>query len=491
MTQLTPTAIPPNLTPPAGAARKWVVLLASCLGVFMGSLDVTIANVAFPAIQRSFPESSTASLSWVLNAYTIAFAALLVVAGRTADRVGRRRVFFAGMAVFTGGSVACGLAPTVEWLIAGRVVQGAGAAMLTPAALGLLLAAFPGKSRATAIALWGSFGAVATATGPTLGAALVEGPGWRWAFLINVPVAAFTYLLGRRVLTESRDESAKSAADIGGVVLITVAMGSLALGIVQGGKWGWTSEGVLVAFALAGLAVPVFVWRALRQESPVVDLHLFRFRSFAVGNTVTVLFASSFFAYLLANVLFLTSVWHYSVLRAGLAFTPAPIAASIAAPVAGRFVNRLGYRAPIVFGISVTTACFVWLGTATSATPDYLHVWLPISILTGLGMGSCFALISGAAVSDLPPARFGVGGAVNQTARQVGSIVGVAVLVAILGTPASTAEAVTSFHHVFLVCALFTGLSAVAAVGLGRPRAAAVAVAALPEARAGLPDAAA
>ena len=436
----------------------------------MASLDVTIANVAFPAIERSFPGSSTAALSWVLNAYTIAFAALLVVAGRTADRIGRRKVFFAGMAVFTAGSVACGFAPTATTLIAGRVLQGGGAAMLTPAALGLLLSAFPGQQRATAIALWGSFSAIATATGPTLGAALVEGPGWRWAFFINVPVAIGTYILGRRVLTESRDESARKASDLLGVVLITVAMGTLALGIVEGGDWGWTSPRIIGTFTVTALTVPIFIWRGLRHADPVVDLRLFRHRSFAVGNTVMALYAAAFFSFLLANVLFLTSVWHYSVLRAGLAITPSPIAGAIAAPLAGRFVNRFGYRPPIVFGLTLTAACLVWMGTVPGATPDYLHVWLPVAILSGLGIGACFSLISGAAVASLPPARFGVGGAVNQTARQLGTIVGVAVLIAILGTPQSSGEAVRSFHHAFLVSAMFAGLAAFTALGLSRPR---------------------
>jgi EmrB/QacA subfamily drug resistance transporter len=488
MTQLTAIAAAPTRTRPRIAARKWVVLVASCLGVFMVSLDNTIANVAFPAIQRSFPDSSTAALSWVLNAYTIAFAALLVVAGRTADRIGRRRVFFAGMAVFTLASIACGTAPSAYWLIGGRLVQGAGAAMVTAASLGLLLAAFPGRERAPAIALWGSFSAIATATGPTLGAVLVEGPGWRWVFFINVPVGVLTYILGRRVLTESRDESARRGADIAGVALITVAMGALALGIVQGGEWGWTSPRVLAAFVIVVLAVPLFVWRSFRTSAPVVDLRLFRFRSFAVGNTVMALYASSFRAFILANVLFLTSVWHYSVLRAGLAITPSPIAAAIAAPLAGRFVNRFGYRPPIVFGLTVTTACLIWLGTVPTATPDYLHAWLPVIILAGLGVGACFSLISGATVVDLPPAHLGVGGAVNQTARQLGSIIGVAVLVAILGTPSSTGAAVTAFHRDFLVCALFAGMAAITAMGLGRPRPAVAAVGKLAEG--GLPDAA-
>lgn len=476
MTILTP--LQPALARPwARIDRKWLVLIATSLGVFMSSLDLTIVNVAFPAIRHSFPGTSAAHLSWVLNAYTIAFAALLIVAGRTADRIGRRRVFFTGLAVFTLGSVLCGFAPSVPALIGGRVVQGAGGAMMIPASLGLLLSGFPARQRSTAVALWGSIAALATATGPSLGAALVEGPGWRWAFFINVPVALFAWAIGRRVLTEAKDETAAATRDVIGVLLITISMGALALGIVQGRDWGWGSARIVASFATAALVVAVFAWRGLRHPDPVVDLRLFKVRSFAVANVTMVLYASGFFALLLANVLFLTSVWHYSVLRAGLAITPAPVTAALVAPFAGRLAARIGYRPLIVFGNLVTAATIFWLALAIGTTPDYLGTWLPTAIAVGFGVGASFPLISGAAVSALPPARFALASAVNQTGRQLGSIIGVAVLIAILGTPATAEAAVDGFRHAYFFSAGAALLAGTAALMLGR-RPAAVAAAA-------------
>ena len=325
------------------------------------------------------------------------------------------------------------------------------------------------------------FSALATAVGPTLGAALIEGPGWRWVFFVNIPVGLATFLLGRRVLAESRDEHAKSGADIGGVALITLAMAALALGIVEGGEWGWSSPGVVGAFAATALLVPAFVWRGLRNPSPVVDLRLFRVRSFAVANSVMVLYASAFFAMLLSMVLFLTSVWHYSVMRAGLAITPSPIAAALIAPLAGRMVARVGFRPVIMIGLITTGLSIASLAVRTTSTPEYAAVWLPASVLAGLGVGSCFSLISGAAVSSLEPSQFGVGSAVNQTARQIGSIVGVATLIAVLGSPTSAAEALTSFHNAWWMVAGLTGAAALTATALGgRARKAALAAAEAP-----------
>lgn len=444
---------------------KWLVLLATSLGIFMGSLDATIANVAFPSIGRTFPDASQASLSWVLNGYTIAFAALLIVSGRVADRIGRRPVFFSGLAVFTLASAVCGLAPSEETLIGARVIQGAGASMMIPSSLGLLLAGWPAAERATAVGLWGAVSAMAAATGPSLGALIVDGPGWRWAFLLNVPIGLGAYLLGRAVLKDSKNPQAESRFDVPGVALISVAMGTLALGIVQGRDWGWTSERVLASFAIAAASVAVFLWQERRHPAPVVDLSLFKVPSFSIANVSMLAYATGFFAIFLGNILFLTSVWEYSTLRAGLAITPAPILAAILAAPSGRYAAKHGYRRVIFPGSVLMVVSMLYLALMVDETPHYLTQWFPAAVILGMGIGLSFAHLSGAAVASLPPQRFAVGSAISQTARNTGGLIGVAAVIAILGTPTTTSEAMNSFHHVyFFAAAMFTicGLGALA-----------------------------
>src|SRR5580700_693325 len=255
-------AATPAATP---VLRRRIVFIVTALGAFMASLDLSIVNVAFPALERSFPSDPRATLAWVITSYGIVFGSLLVIAGRTADRLGSRRVFFAGLAVFTAGSALCGLAPSVALLVAGRVIQGCGAAALLPASLSLLLAAFPAGRRSQVVALWGGVGALAVATGPSLGAALITAGGWRWAFFVNVPIGALAWLAGRRVLVRSRPGAAGAAPDYLGALLIALALSALVLGITEGPTWGWTTAPVVACFAGAAVVGTVFLIRSARH----------------------------------------------------------------------------------------------------------------------------------------------------------------------------------------------------------------------------------
>ncbi|HEV8063838.1 MAG TPA: DHA2 family efflux MFS transporter permease subunit [Acidimicrobiales bacterium] len=438
------------------SSKPWAVFVVTALGAFMASLDLSIVNVAFPALERSFPHDSKAALAWVITAYSIMFGSLLVTAGRTADRVGRRRLFFTGLAVFTAGSALCGLAPSVGWLVGGRVVQGCGAAVLLPSSLGLLLGAFPSERRSQMVALWGGVGALAVATGPSLGALLISAGGWRWAFFVNVPVAVVALVSGRRVLTESVPTRSSATPDYAGVGLVSLSLAALVLAISEGPTWGWTSTRILLGFAAFAVLGTGFVLRSLRHEEPVLNLQLFKARSFSVANAATALYAMGFFAMLLGNILFLTSVWHYSILRAGLAVTPGPLVVAAVSGPAGRIAGRLGHRFVLLLGFATFTAALVWYATQVGADPEYLTRWLPATLVAGLGIGLTFPVLSAAAVSSLPPERFAVGGAVNQTARQVGGAIGVALLVAILGAPTSVASAVDHFHHLWIYAAVMT-----------------------------------
>ncbi|WP_201732105.1 MFS transporter [Acidithrix sp. C25] len=409
-----------------------LTFFVTALGTYMASLDLSIVNIAFPSIEQSFPYDSRAALSWVVSGYTIIFGALLVSAGRYGDRSGRRRTFYLGLVIFSLGSALCALAPSVVTVILGRVVQGLGAAALLPASLGLLLGAFSPERRSQVVTLWAGIGALAVATGPTLGAGLISLGGWRLVFVVNIPIAIVALVLGRRCLVESERSVSTIRPDYFGVVLVTTSIASVVFGISQGASWGWTSRFVLSAFALSLVSGYWFIRRSMNHLQPVVDLSLFRIRSFSAANAATFLYAMAFFAMLLGNILFLTSVWHFSTLDAGLSITPTPIVVALVSGFAGKVARRYGFRIVMIFG-SVIYACgLASFGIFAGGVPNYLFHWLPSSLIVGVGIGSTFPILSAAAVADLSPSDFGVGSALNQTARQIGGAVGVAILVVIL-----------------------------------------------------------
>lgn len=438
--------------PPAPADTiPWRAFAVTVAGAFMVALDLSIVNVAFPSIEASFSDASTTTLSWVLSGYSVVFGALLLGAGRLADRSGRRRAFLQGLSVFTLGSLLCGAATSAELLIAGRVVQAIGAALLMPASLALLLAATPASARAQAVAMWGGISALAVATGPSLGSVLIDAGGWRWAFLVNLPVAVLAAVGARRWLTESRVGGPRP--DLVGIAALSAAVAAAALAITQGGDWGWTSPAVLGSFAAAAALGASVVHRARTHDAPALDLRLFESRTVAIANAATIAYAVGFFAMLLGNVLFLTNVWGYSTLRAGLAITPGPLVVALLSRSTGKLAARVGYGKVLVLGGLVFASAQVWSATLMPDRPDYLGRWLLPSLVGGLGVALTFPVLSAAAVAGLPADRFAAGGALNQTARQLGAVLGVALLVALLGTPTSPADAHDQLTQVWILCA--------------------------------------
>lgn len=435
----------------------------------MASLDLSIVNVAFPDIEASYPDASSASLSWIITAYSIVFGALLVVGGRTGDRLGRKRVFEGGVAVFLLGSFLCGLAPDVTTLIAARALQGVGAAFLVPASVALLIGAYPPERRMQVVAQWGGIGALAVATGPSLGAAIVSAGGWRWAFFVNIPVGVFVLVAGRRVLTESAGDREGGTPDYLGVVLMSLSVAALVLAVSEGSTWGWTDARILGAVAVALVGGAVFVHRTRHHDDPVIDPTLFHSRPFVLANTATVVYAAGFFAMLLGNILFLTGVWGYSIMTAGLAVTPGPVVVALIAGPTGKLAARVGFRPVLLFGAT----CFA-LGLASyvvlvDSTADYLGTWLPGTLLVGVGVGFTFPVLSAGAVSSLPPARFAVGSAVNQTARQVGGALGIAVLVALIGSQRQLADPLVGFRQLWVFAATTAVVSGVIGSFIPRP----------------------
>lgn len=416
------------------------VLAVTALGAFVAFLDVTIVNIAFPAITAEFSAASLAGLSWVITAYNIVFAALLIPAGRLADQFGRRRVFLSGLVLFALASAACALAPNVEVLVGARVVQAVAAALLAPSSLALLLPAFPPERRGTVVGIWGATSAVAAAAGPALGGVLVEAFGWRAVFFVNLPIVALVLVMGLLVLTESKDPSS-GIPDAASVGLLGIGVALLSLGIVNGEGGGWGSLAVLGPLVGGAVLLAGFVLRSARVPNPLVELSLFRVRSFSAAALAYLVFSAAFFALLLSNVLFLTGVWHLDVLTAGLAVTPGPIMAAVASSQAGRLADRFGARAAIVpGGLSFAVGC-VLFAVLVGPEPSYLGEFLPATLLTGLGVGAVFAGLGAASVAQLPPARFATGSAVGNCARQIGAVLGIAILLSGLGAAGETSAA--------------------------------------------------
>lgn len=416
--------------------RHWQVLIVVTAGAFLANLDLFIVNVAFPAIRADFPDVGLSGLSWVLNGYAIVFAALLVPAGRFADRLGRKRMFLGGMGVFLCASVLCAAAPDVVELVAARVLQATGAAIMIPTSLALLLPEFAPNRRRAAVGLWTAGAAMAATLGPVVGGLLVA-ISWRWVFLVNLPIGCVTLGAGMIILRESRDSTTAPRPDVLGTLILCLGVGALALGIVKGGSWGWASVQFFATETAAAMAVLVVVMRSARHPAPVIELGLLRVRATRAANISVFLFSMGFFPLLLASILFLTEVWHYSVVQAGAAIAPGPLMVALFSWPAGIIAGRRGPRVVVVPGVLLfAVACGWWAATA-GASPDYLAEMLLPMIMVGIGVALTFPVLAGAAVADLPASRAATGSAIFNMARQIGGVTGVAVLVAMLGSSAS------------------------------------------------------
>lgn len=444
------------------------VLLVACLGAFLAFLDATIVNVAFPSMQEAFDGASIGALSWVLNGYNIVLAAFLVVLGRFTDLLGRRRVFVAGVVVFTAASALCASATTVGVLVAFRVVQALGAAMLVPASLALVVAAFPPGRRAHAIGLWGASAAVAASLGPPVGGLLVELGGWPWAFLVNVPVGLLALVAARRTLVESRAPGRRRVPDLAGAVLLALAMAALNLGIVKGSDWGWSSLPVLGSLAAAVLLTGLFALSSRRHPVPLLDPALLRIRGFSVSTVATVVAGAGFFAYLLTNILWLQHVWGYSVVLAGLALVPGALVAAVVAAALGPVAERHGHRPFVVVGALLWAAAYLWYHRMTGLSPAFWSEWLPGQVLSGVGAGATLPLLGSAGLAAVPGGRYATASAVSSSARQLGGVLGVALLVVVVGDPATPRAAVDAFRSGWVLSIVaFLGV-AVVALALGR-----------------------
>ena len=430
------------------------VLAVCAVAAFMAFLDATIVNVAFPSIQGTFPEVAPSWLSWVLNGYNIVFAALLIPAGQLADLVGRRRVFMIGLATFTLASLLCAIAPSAETLVAMRTVQAMGAALLVPTSLGLLLGELPPEKRIGGIAVLGATAAVAAAVGPSLGGLLVDISDWRLVFLVNVPLGVIALAMGRRVLREQRDLEHGRVPDLLAIGLLTAMVGLVALALTQGPNWGWGDARIVSSFVGATLLLGAFAWRARRKPWTTGNLSL-RTPSVGLANVAILIFACAFYAKILTDVLFLTSIWEYSVLAAGAAITPGPLITAVLAGPAGKLADRIGLAPVAGVGTLVYAAGCSWYAFQAGVDAHYVADWLPGTLLTGAGIAMAFPTLTTAAVEALPARLYATGSGLNATARQLGGVLGVAIVIAIVGR----ADALGG-HHAFVNAWTFAALAA-------------------------------
>ena len=409
------------------STRPAATVVVVSTAAFLASLDLFIVNIAFPEIRTAFGNADLAAMSWILNGYTVVFAAFLNPAGRLGDRYGHRRMFLWGLVVFTTASAACGLAPSFAMLVTARVVQAVGAAMLMPSSLALLLAAVPASRRAVAVGTWSAVGAMAAALGPPVGGLLVEA-SWRWIFFVNVPLGLLALVAGPWVLAKSQTTGV-GIPDLVGAVMLVLGIGALVWALVELPTAGWTSAEVVTAALVAIASMAGAVWRSVRHPSPALDLAVVRVIPMWSSCLALLVFSAGFAAMLLGSVMFLTTVWQLPPSVAGLYLSPGPVVVVVVSlTVAGRLVGRLGVGTVTALGATLYVAgVVVWL-CRVHVAPDYLADFLPGQILTGAGVGLVIPSLSAVSGLALQSHQWGSGSALTNTARQLGTVLGTAIL---------------------------------------------------------------
>lgn len=436
--------------------RRWKVLLLVSVGSFMAFLDAPVVSVAFPAIKDSFSSTPSTTLAWVLDAYFIAFAALLIVAGKLADRFGRKLVFIGGMATFSAASLLCAIAPSADVLIAARTVEALGAAMAVPAGQGLMLSEFPANERKVAIGALGAIVGLAVALAPTVGGVVVDGLDWRWIFFGSTVVGAATIPWALSLLERNEPEHGKPLPDAIGALLQAAMLALLVLAILKRSEWGTLNVRTVSAFAVAIVAFVLFLHRCRRHVSPIVDLGLFRDRNFSAANLSSLIFGAAFYGTTINVVLFLTLVWHFSVLQTGLTFLPTGIFGAFFGRPAGTMAEKYGSLPIASCGSMLAGVGLLIIYLSVGTHSHYLEDWFAGSMVYSAGIVIGLTGLVGGAVTAAPPEKYALASGINAALRQVGGAIGVAVAV--------TISATANAHHIFgdttkafllAACALF------------------------------------
>jgi EmrB/QacA subfamily drug resistance transporter len=427
--------------------RKWWTLLAVSFGLFMIMLDNTVVNVALPSIQRDLGVS-VSQLEWVVNAYFLTFAVLMLTGGKLADLLGRRLIFIVGLVVFTASSLACGLATSGEVLIAARAVQGVGAAMMNPATLSIITATFPPRQRGMAMGIWVGVSAMALALGPITGGLLAEHADWSWIFFINVPIGLVAMAVARIVIVESKDTSAEQRLDLPGLLTSGGALFALTYALIEANNLGWTSTEILALFSAALALFVAFVLLELHQHVPMLDLSLFRNPTFAGANTTMLLVALAMFGVFFFNSLFFQNILGYSPVQAGAAFLPMTLCIIFVAPIAGKLSDHIGSRWLMGAGMTLVGVSLLLFGELNQAS-SYWNAF-PALFIGGAGMALAMTPTTAAAMGSVAVDKAGVGSAVLNSMRQVGGALGVAIMGAILGSYLSVSALNPKFPEQFV-----------------------------------------
>lgn len=445
-----------------------LVFWATALGAMMTSLDLSIGNVALPAISRDFPNATATQLSWVLNAYTVVLGGLLLASGRIADLIGRRRVYLFGVATFTVASAGIAAAPSIGWLIAARGLQGVGAAAITPASLGLLIGALGEDRRSEAVGRWSGLHSFAVVLGPSLGGLLVQFGTWRSAFAINLPIGVLVIVITRRHVPDLRP-SGQRRPDIVGALLVSAMAVTGALALVEGPRRGWTSGLVTTTVTIGLVALAALVVRLRHHPDPIIDLGLLRDRRIRIATTGTFLYSAGFFAMFLGSILYLSHVWDYSDTAAGLSFTAGPALVGITSRRFGRLIARIGPEPLIVLGGCCLAASAAWHWWRLGPDAAFWTAWMPGHLLTGLGVAAIFTSLGAAAVRGVPEQRLAGATGWNQTSRQLGGVAGVAIAIGLLDDPLPTTPG--GYSKLWLLVMICTLAAAACGALSGRERA--------------------
>ncbi|MFZ9803704.1 MAG: MFS transporter [Ilumatobacteraceae bacterium] len=426
-------------------SRGAKVLALTSIGVMLVSLDISIVNVAFGSFVAEWPENRR-TLTWIFSAYNIAYAAGLLTAGRLADAFGRKRAFLSGLMIFMLGSILCAVSPTAIFMVIARVIQAVGGAILTPASLALVLPEFAVEKRSAAIGIWGAVGGISAASGPMIGGFLVDTFGWHSVFLVNVPFCLLAFVIGLKLLRESRDETAPRTVDYFGALLVVLGVGLITLMIVQSDEWGWVSNRSLIIFVISFLLLGAFIWRCNQVAHPVLDLRLFRLPFVTAAAIGGFAFSMGFFSMIFVNTQWLQVVWGYSPSLSGIAGSPGPLAAAFVAAPAGKLANRIGHGKVVAVGALIMSLGIGWMNFFISPEIHYWDFYFPTMVVTGIGVGLCISTISSSATAFLPQPRFAMGSALNNTSRQIGAALGIALVSSLLVAATKTDDPTSGFH---------------------------------------------
>jgi EmrB/QacA subfamily drug resistance transporter len=452
---------------PAAATPNQVLAIV-CVGMVLANLDLFIVNVGLPSIARDFKDTTLEDMSWILNGYAIAYASLLVFFGRLAERHRRNVSFLLGVALFTAASAACAAANSVNVLVAFRVLQAAGAALMTPTSLGLLLASFPPQGRGGAVRTWTAIGGLAAALGPLVGGVLVTA-SWRWIFLVNVPIGLVAMVIGWRMLPEVPGHDVPRP-DPWAALMVTGGIGALIFAIVKVNDLGLASLNITLSLAVSFVLLALFVWQCVRSRNPFVDPALFRIRPYTGAALVMAPYSAAFGAMLLSVALWEQTAWGWSALKTGLAIAPGPLLVPITSLLfAGKLIARFGASAVITAGILFFVSGSVCWAVLIGLEPNAALVVLGM-VPTGIGVGLTFPTLMGVGTSSLPPSSFATGSGVINMIRQAGLAVGVAIFVAVIGSPASPLAREVAFHKGWWITAAMAALGLIPTLLLIRPK---------------------